>query len=894
MIAGPYGFEYIEYVVHYTMTSKATMSFGVYAIRGYESMLSIPQYMKNVMLFLLSSASILNSQHQFEYLHPIPGSSLLSKYTTVIVRPGDKILSTAEGLSSLFSVIGSSSGIHEGRANISDDRKTILWKPSIAFMPSETVYVKVREGIQTAAQGLCSGLNFHFVISANVDDIPIKSEQFHEAWQKNGSFSANAGTQPTHRNAAEVSLPSDFPGVKVTVYNKPDSGYIFLSNMWNGNPYLLIFDNLGKPIFYRKIPGNAYDFKVQPNGQLTYYIQSDINRYYFLDSTFTLVDSITNVQGYIPNEHEIRILPNGHIVLIGMDVQTVDMSKVVAGGNPNAKVLGNHILELDAAKNVVFVWRCWDHFPITDGIDANLTLAFFDYVHMNAIEIDKDSNFVISSRNMSEITKISRSTGKILWRLGGKNNPFTFTQDPSVFTFLNKPMSFSYQHCIRVTPNGNYLLFDNGNLRSTPFSRAAEYRIDTLTMTAELVWQFRNTPDVYSAWMGSVQRLPSGSTLIDWAEASTPKATEVRPDGTKSFEMEFVNPAVSYRVNRSHWKGKASAPSLIVEPHFDRTTLLFNTFGDTDVVQYNVFGGLTPGPSLNIAQTGQTSIDLKSLENGKQYYFRATSVDSKGNVSKYSNEESVLVKYITPGENLLLNGNFSQALKNWQLDNYDSADAKAAVLPSGECFLSIKKGGPNAWSVQFLQANLEIVNKKKYVLEFDAYASAQRTIDVKVEKNGSPWTNYSRTSVIALPTIKKHFSFPFTMEQPTDYRARISFNCGISAASVFLDNISVSELVVSSAEDRSASLPFSTILEDNYPNPFNPSTTIRYSIPSSVNVKLAVCDVLGRELAVLVNAEQTAGWKEVEWNASAFGSGVYFYRLTAGTYVGVKKLMLLK
>lgn len=83
-------------------------------------------------------------------------------------------------------------------------------------------------------------------------------------------------------------------------------------------------------------------------------------------------------------------------------------------------------------------------------------------------------------------------------------------------------------------------------------------------------------------------------------------------------------------------------------------------------------------------------------------------------------------------------------------------------------------------------------------------------------------------------------------------------------------------------------------LEHNFPNPFNPSTTIRYSLPSSAKVKLAVYDLLGREIATLVNEEQSAGWKEVQWNAASLSSGIYFYELTAGTYVEVKKLVLSK
>jgi len=83
-------------------------------------------------------------------------------------------------------------------------------------------------------------------------------------------------------------------------------------------------------------------------------------------------------------------------------------------------------------------------------------------------------------------------------------------------------------------------------------------------------------------------------------------------------------------------------------------------------------------------------------------------------------------------------------------------------------------------------------------------------------------------------------------------------------------------------------------LFQNYPNPFNPSTEISYQLPSSSYVFLKVFDVLGREVKVLVNKQETAGSYSVNFDASNLPSGVYFYRLEAGTYSNTKKLLLLK
>ncbi len=94
--------------------------------------------------------------------------------------------------------------------------------------------------------------------------------------------------------------------------------------------------------------------------------------------------------------------------------------------------------------------------------------------------------------------------------------------------------------------------------------------------------------------------------------------------------------------------------------------------------------------------------------------------------------------------------------------------------------------------------------------------------------------------------------------------------------------------------DDIAELPRTFSLSQNYPNPFNPTTVIQYSIPEVTNVKLKVYDMLGREIQTLINREQNAGQYNVEFNATNLSSGVYFYRIEAGSFVDSKKLLLLK
>ncbi|MBI2416935.1 MAG: T9SS type A sorting domain-containing protein [Ignavibacteriales bacterium] len=96
------------------------------------------------------------------------------------------------------------------------------------------------------------------------------------------------------------------------------------------------------------------------------------------------------------------------------------------------------------------------------------------------------------------------------------------------------------------------------------------------------------------------------------------------------------------------------------------------------------------------------------------------------------------------------------------------------------------------------------------------------------------------------------------------------------------------------AIDPNTGLVLTYGLEQNYPNPFNPVTRVRYSFPYSAKVTIKVHDLLGREMVTLVDSFQQAGIHEIDFNASSFSSGVYFYRITVGGFSEVKKMMVLK
>jgi hypothetical protein len=97
-----------------------------------------------------------------------------------------------------------------------------------------------------------------------------------------------------------------------------------------------------------------------------------------------------------------------------------------------------------------------------------------------------------------------------------------------------------------------------------------------------------------------------------------------------------------------------------------------------------------------------------------------------------------------------------------------------------------------------------------------------------------------------------------------------------------------------SVQEQAATVPSQWLLEPNYPNPFNPSTTIRYGVPERSPVSLAIFNTLGQRVTELVNGEVEAGYHEVKFDAAGLPSGVYLYRLQAGGYVEAKKLLMVR
>lgn len=310
------------------------------------------------------------------------------------------------------------------------------------------------------------------------------------------------------------------PKFTVSKVDQSSSGYYFFSPIRLGASGPIggfsdiILDAKGNLVYCKNYEAGfiAGNLTLHPNGKYSYFFE---NKYYVLDSLFQPADTVFCQNGIIQDTHEFLILPNGNYALLGYESSTMDLSKFFVfkkngtQGLENTKVRCGVIQELNRKKEVVFEWHSKEHYQF-DDIDTFYVSNLYDidWTHFNSLEYDRDGNYLVSVKHFNEITKVNRSTGKIMWRLGGKRNQFAF---------LNDSLKFLGQHHIRRLLNTHITLFDNGFNRGAFHPETAkEYRIDEKKLTITLIWSHINNPKVWSTGYGAVQHLSSGNNLVSY------------------------------------------------------------------------------------------------------------------------------------------------------------------------------------------------------------------------------------------------------------------------------------------------------------------------------------------------------------------------------------------
>jgi outer membrane protein assembly factor BamB len=337
-------------------------------------------------------------------------------------------------------------------------------------------------------------------------------------------------------------LPAELQRVTLTTTGTAGPGFTLTTVTVDGTAFVLAFDSTGQILWYRAFPGGlpSVEAKQQRSGNFTVYLggsagwQPGPGSFVEFTPGGQLLRTFAAPAPFLTDPHELWLTADAdgqeRAHFFSYDIRTVDISGF--GGPSAASLAGHQLLRLIPDGPAEFSWNGWDYIKLADWVEPPLPTSqttSTDFDHPNSLDFDRDGNYIVSFRNLGEVMKLDARTGAIIWILGGVNNQFTIFNDPLG--------GFSGQHSVRVLPNGHLLIYDNGNRHQPQETRAVEYALNAAAKTATLVWQFRHNPIIHTPFLGSVQRLSSGNTLIGYGNAS--RAIEVSPQGTALWEAEI-------------------------------------------------------------------------------------------------------------------------------------------------------------------------------------------------------------------------------------------------------------------------------------------------------------------------------------------------------------------
>jgi Arylsulfotransferase (ASST) len=539
-----------------------------------------------------------------------------------------------------IAVRGSRSGIHLGRLIALPAGAGTAFLPRRAFSPGERVSVTAR--LSSSAAGSASGspgataLNFSFTVARS------------------------AGTQrtsvPRRENAARTPPTQSFhsaPGLHpptMTFSTDQDhtSGDIFLTPFTAPQVGPLILDTRGNVLWFRPITGGeALDLQVQHyEGRpvLTWW-QGGLNAGHgtifgmgedvIADSSYRTIATLHAGNGYQIDLHEFQITPQGTALFDAYVPVHMDLTSY--GGPADGIVLDCVVQELDIKTgHVLWEWHSLGHVPLTRSyipVPTN-TNQWWDYFHLNSIQQLPNGNLLVSSRSTWTIYEISRSTGAVLWTLGGKASSFK----------MGPGTNFEWQHDARMHPGGLLSLFDDASYPQEESQASAKLlRLNTNTMTATLVSRYTHSPPILAGLAGNAQILPNHDIFVGWGGA--PDFSEYTSSGRQIFNGSFAQGTGTYRAYRFPWTGDpVTNPAVTASAGSNGSVTVYASWnGATQVSSWRVLGGLSPGSlGVQVPAARWTGFETTIADHGhKPKWVQVEALDAAGHVLGKSAKQAV-------------------------------------------------------------------------------------------------------------------------------------------------------------------------------------------------------------------------------------------------------------
>jgi hypothetical protein len=286
----------------------------------------------------------------------------------------------------------------------------------------------------------------------------------------------------------------------------------------------------------------------------------------------------------------------------------------------------------------------------------------------------------------------------------------------------------------------------------------------------------------------------------------------------------------------------------------------------------------------------------KNIAAGDVITYAVSAMDRAGNESQKTSDLQVTVpSSLSKG----LNGEFDNGTQNWKLSTYATGasatmniDAGSIISGPNSCAVTISQVTGIDWNIELWQW-LSIHPGHTYTITFKAKASTTDAITLAVQQASSPYTMYLGSGHTLTTNVQ---TFTDVVEINTTDQAKLEFFLGNTVAKVWIDFVSIVETPTETTGivEQGGEKPGAFELLNNYPNPFNTSTNIGFRIKEKGFFSLKIFDVMGNEVASLLNENKSVGDYLIEWNASGLESGMYYCKLQNGSYIRVKKMLLLK
>ena len=429
------------------------------------------------------------------------------------------------------------------------------------------------------------------------------------------------------------------------------SGYVFVtaaggsgsSKPGSQNPSTVyvngpeIVDDLGRPVWYAPLTGSglATDLRVQTyQGQpvLTWsqgigfeMQQPGATVDYIADQTYHVIATVQAGNGLDADQHEFRLTPQNTALITIYNTVQGDLSAL--GGSSNAQILEGVVQEIDVASgNVLLEWHSLDHVDPSESYVPVPTSPNtpYDYFHVNSASVDTDGNLLISARHTWAVYKVNRTTGDVIWRLGGKKSDFA----------LGPGLPFAWQHDAEAADASTIRIFDDESNGTPvlPASRVVWVTHDDSTMTATLARSVQHPSGLSVAAEGNAEALDNGDTFVGWGVLG--RFSEFDPNGLLLFDASLPNGFGSYRAYRCPWTGTpATSPNLTALSNSDGSTTVHAIWnGATEVATWQVMGGSSAANLSAVASAPWSGLDTAVSVGGQPGILRVVALNAAGSV----------------------------------------------------------------------------------------------------------------------------------------------------------------------------------------------------------------------------------------------------------------------